>query len=336
LQAEFQELSAAELSQSFMSGKMPEKARTLVETFLERYGGRGLGEIDMGRKRWLEDPTYVFEMLGSYLRIDEGNQAPDIVFSRSAKAAQQALDHLAERVRKTKAGWLKARLVRFMGRRMREMMGIRESPKFFAVRLMGLLRQELLKSGEAFVEAGELAQADDLFFLSFIEIDSFARREARDWQRLIAQRREACRRESLRRQIPRVLLSDGRAFYEGLRATGTSGGALLTGSPVSPGSAEGRVRVVFDPRKAGLLPGEILVCPGTDPSWTPLFMSAAGLVMEVGGMMTHGAVVAREYGIPAIVGVDQVTQRLITGQLIRINGSTGQIDLLENPQETGR
>ncbi|HEX7976241.1 MAG TPA: PEP-utilizing enzyme, partial [Anaerolineales bacterium] len=131
-----------------------------------------------------------------------------------------------------------------------------------------------------------------------------------------------------RKQIPRVLLSDGRAFYEGLRLP-TTAGQNLTGSPVSPGSVEGRVRVVVDPRQAHLLPGEILVCPGTDPSWTPLFLTAAGLVMEVGGMMTHGAVVAREYGIPAIVGVDRATSRLKTGQRIYLNGSTGQIILIE-------
>jgi pyruvate,water dikinase len=102
------------------------------------------------------------------------------------------------------------------------------------------------------------------------------------------------------------------------------------GSPVSPGSVEGRVRVVLDPRQAGLVPGEIMVCPGTDPSWTPLFLTAGGLIMEVGGMMTHGAVVAREYGIPAVVGVDHATQRLVTGQCVRLDGSSGQIDVLDD------
>ncbi|HEX7433196.1 MAG TPA: PEP-utilizing enzyme [Anaerolineaceae bacterium] len=89
------------------------------------------------------------------------------------------------------------------------------------------------------------------------------------------------------------------------------------------------MRVVLDPRQAGLLPGEIMVCPGTDPSWTPLFLSAGGLILETGGMMTHGAVVAREYGIPAIVGVDQATRRLVTGQTIQMDGSTGQIVILD-------
>ena len=125
-----------------------------------------------------------------------------------------------------------------------------------------------------------------------------------------------------------MLVGDGRAFYEGLGATATVGEAL-TGSPVSPGIAEGVVRVVLDPHVTQLLPGEILVCPGTDPAWTPLFMAAAGLVTEVGGMMTHGSVVAREYGIPAVVGVHQATIRLKTGQRIRIDGTQGTIAVLD-------
>jgi pyruvate,water dikinase len=193
---------------------------------------------------------------------------------------------------------------------------------------MWMIHRELHKTGAEFVQAGELADADDLFFLTLTELKAFAARQESDWGGLIAGRRAAYQRELLRRQIPRLLLSDGRAFYEGITEPDRSANAI-NGSPVSPGSVEGRVRVVLDPRRAGLLPGEILVCPGTDPSWTPLFLSAAGLVMEVGGMMTHGAVVAREYGIPAIVGVDRATSRLKTGQRIRLNGSTGQITLLE-------
>ncbi len=125
-----------------------------------------------------------------------------------------------------------------------------------------------------------------------------------------------------------MLLSDGRAFYEGLSPRADSAG-VIAGSPVSPGTAEGTARVVRDPRYASLLPGEIMVCPGTDPSWTPLFLIASGLIMETGGMMTHGAVVAREYGIPAVVGVDRATERLRTGQRVRLDGSRGTIEVLD-------
>ena len=122
-----------------------------------------------------------------------------------------------------------------------------------------------------------------------------------------------------------MILGDGRTFYQGLGGDGD-----LTGSPVSPGVVEGPVRVVLSPSGAGLQPGEIMVCPGTDPSWTPLFLTAAGLITEVGGMMTHGSVVAREYGLPAVVGVHEATQRLRTGQRIRLDGSTGAITLLDD------
>jgi pyruvate,water dikinase len=336
---EFQTFSPAELAKRYQAGEMSVAARQAINGFLEKYGGRGLGEIDLGRARWIEEPHHVFEALAGYLKIEEEDRAPDAVFARGAETAQKSGDELVAALRKTRFGPLKARLARFFIRRIRELMGIRESPKFFMVRMLGLLRSELLKTGCEFVQAGELARADDLLYLTFSELRAFAARRERDWPTLIAHRREAYSREMLRRQIPRLLLSDGRAFYEGLSAPIGSGEALsgealtreaLTGGPVSPGSVEGRVRVVFDPREAHLLPGEILVCPGTDPSWTPLFLTAAGLVMEVGGMMTHGAVVAREYGIPAIVGVDRATTRLHTGQRISMNGSTGQIVLLED------
>ena len=165
-----------------------------------------------------------------------------------------------------------------------------------------------------------------MFFLHFEELEALAAGDRRDWRALVVTRRLAYRREVLRKQVPRVLLSDGTAFYEGLRAE--DGGDVLSGSPVSPGVVEGIVHVVFDPRGVQLAPGEILVCPGTDPSWTPLFLSAGGLVMEVGGLMTHGSVVAREYGIPAVVGVHEATQRLQTGQRVRVDGTAGRVVLL--------
>ena len=132
-----------------------------------------------------------------------------------------------------------------------------------------------------------------------------------------------------RKPIPRVLLSDGTTYCEGIRAARENKNTL-NGDPVSPGVVEETVRVVFDPQSVQLEPGEILVCPGTAPAWTPLFLAAGGLVMEVGGMMTHGSVVAREYGIPAVVGVHQATTRLHDGQRVRVDGSTGIIEIIES------
>jgi pyruvate,water dikinase len=209
----------------------------------------------------------------------------------------------------------------------RVLMGVRESPKFFAIRVMGIARKALLEVGQEFAEAGIIDDARDLSFLNFSELEALSRNETRDWKGLVAARRAVYEREARRRQVPRLLVSDGRAFYEGVGA-GTDTGDVITGSPVSPGVVEGIVHVVFHPHETRLAPGEILVCPGTDPAWTPLFLTAGGLITEVGGMMTHGSVVAREYGIPAVVGVHQATARLKDGQRIRVDGTTGKIAIL--------
>ena len=324
----FQSKTPVELGRDWKDGKFLPAAKTSLQPFLDRYGGRGLGEIDLGRERWVENPTPVFEALTGYLKMDDPALAPNALFERGAAAAQQAIDQMALQLRSTRGGWFKALLLKFFARRVRRLMGIRESPKFFAVRLFNLIRQELLKCGAELVAAGKLILSDDLMYLTYTEMADFANQDdSTAWRELIASRRRAAELEKHRRQIPRLLLSDGRAFYEGIQAA--EGSTAIAGSPVSPGSVEGSVRVVLNPHHADLQPGEIMVCPGTDPSWTPLFLTASGLIMEVGGMMTHGAVVAREYGIPAVVGVDRATERLSTGMRIRLDGSSGQIVILE-------
>ena len=327
--ARFAQTGPEALAAGYRAGRLPGVAQEAVDGFLARYGARGVGEVDLGRPRWREEPAHVFQLLANYLQIEDPEQAPDAVFRRGAAAAATALERLARGLRVTKRGWLKARLARWAARRVRALAGMRESPKFWAVRIMGLVRAALLDSGAKLVEAGLLARPDDLFFLRLAELRSLAAGEPGDWPALVAGRRAAYGREMGRQQVPRLLLSDGQAFYEGMAAPEATGDEnVLAGSPVSPGVAEGPVRVVLDPRDAHLAPGEILVCPGTDPAWTPLFLVAGGLVMEMGGLMTHGSVVAREYGIPAVVGVHQATTRLQTGQRVRVDGSAGRVIIL--------
>ena len=325
--AHFDQTGAETLAAEFMRGQLPEQAQTAITAFLARYGARGLAEIDLGRPRWREDPTPVMQVLQSYLQIATAERAPDVAFERGRAAAETGIEQLAAAVRQTRGGWLKSQLVRWAARRMRALAGLRESPKFAVVRIFSTMRAALLESGQSLVEEGILSGPDDVCFLRMAELEALAIGEQRDWSRLVQERRQAYARERQRRQIPQLLLSDGQAFYESGTASQKNDADVIAGSPVSPGVVEGTVRVVLDPRGAQLAPGEILVCPGTDPSWTPLFLAAGGLVMEVGGMMTHGSVVAREYGIPAVVGVHEATRRLHTGQRIRVDGNSGQITL---------
>ena len=288
---------------------------------------RGVAEIDLGRPRWRENPAGLFQVLKSYLQIDPAN-SPEAVFQRRAEKARQAQAQLEQAFLQSPKK-IPLLVVRLLLRRFRELGGLRETPKFYIVRLLGHFRTALLSAGQNLVETRRLAEAEDVFFLHLWELKTFAEDENRDWKALIAERRSTYTRELRRRRIPRLMLSDGRAFYDAPSSAGDDE-KILSGSPVSPGMVEGVVRVVLDPHGVQLLPGEILVCPATDPAWTPLFLAAGGLVMEVGGMMTHGSVVAREYGISAVVGVSQATSRLQDGQRVRVDGASGLITLLES------
>jgi phosphohistidine swiveling domain-containing protein len=319
---------AAVITSGYLKGELPTVAQKTIDRFMERYGMRGVGEIDFGQPTWREDPTPLVLTLKSYLEIDP-DKGPQAQFKRGERAAQEAVKKLAEMARQQSMGWLKEKQVHFAARRIRTLMGARESPKFFAIRTMGIGRQALLDVGREFVEAGTIQQPEDLVYLKLTELEALSRGEDRDWRALVAERRAAYEREQRRRQVPRVLASDGRAFYEGLGGQ-TDSGDTISGSPVSPGVVEGLVRVVLNPNNTQLAPGEILVCPGTDPAWTPLFLQAGGLITEVGGLMTHGSVVAREYGIPAVVGVHQATRRLKDGDRIRLDGTNGRIVILRD------
>ena len=325
----FRAADPEELAQDFHAKRLPASTQIAVAEFLDRYGMRGLAEIDFGQPRWREQPAPLMGALQSYLSIADEKAAPDYVFRQGQQVAERATERLAAAATRSfgspAAGWL----VRWLARRVRALAGLRESPKFAIIRLMGVARAALLDSGRELVAAGVLEQADDLFYLRLGELKVLAMSAPGDWKRLVRARRAAHRNEQRRQPVPRLLLSDGTAVYAGMAGPADAEKGALAGSGVSAGVVEGAVRVVFNPAKAELQAGEILVCPGTDPSWTPLFLAAGGLVMEMGGMMTHGSVVAREYGIPAVVGVDRATERLQTGQRVRVDGSSGRVQLLE-------
>lgn len=306
----------AALARQFGAGGLPRVAQEAIAGFLDRYGMRGVAEIDLGAPRWRDDPEPVMRTLQSYLLVDDPERLPRAVHARGEVEAADAVARLA-----AASGPVAARQVRFLAAAVRGMFGARETPKFTIIRVFGLVRDALAASAADLVARGLLDRPEDIAFLRFDELaDAFGR----DWRPVVAERRAVRDAEARRGRVPRVLLGDGRAFHEGL--VSADGG--LRGSGVSPGVAEGPVRVVLDPRTSQLVPGEILVCAGTDPAWTPLFLTAAGLVTEVGGLMTHGSVVAREYGIPAVVGVHEATERLVSGQRIRIDGTAGTIEVL--------
>ncbi len=209
--------------------------------------------------------------------------------------------------------------------RVRTFIGYREYPKYDIVSRYFIYKQALLEEAERLVRARVLAEKEDVFFLTFQEFHDVARTNQVD-DRLIRERKDVFRSYQALTP-PRVLTSEGEAITGAYRRDDAPAGALI-GLPVSAGTVEGRARVILDMADADLEPGDILVTAYTDPSWTPLFVAIAGMVTEVGGLMTHGAVIAREYGLPAVVGVLDATRLIPDGQRIRVHGTDGYIEIL--------
>jgi pyruvate,water dikinase len=209
--------------------------------------------------------------------------------------------------------------------RVRTFGGYREYPKYGMISRYFVYKQALLEEAERLVQTHVLREKEDIYYLTFQELQEVVRTNLLDEQ-LVLQRQDALR---FYRSLtpPRVLTSDGEAVAGAYRRDDLPTGALV-GLPVSAGTVEGRARVVRDVAEADLDPGDILVTAYTDPSWTPLFLAIAGLVTEVGGLMTHGAVIAREYGLPAVVGVEHATRLIRDGQSIRVHGTDGYIEIL--------
>jgi rifampicin phosphotransferase len=314
------EIPPEQLARDYRSGDLPPKLQSGLAKFLSLYGHRGVAEIDLGLPRWSEDPTYIVGVLANYLRLDNPELAPDLQFHRGAREAGEMVADLTRRA--TRQGRLCGALVGFLLKRVRTLAGLREVPKFYAVLVLTRARELLLSVGEELARAGRLEIAEDIFFASLPEAQ--AALAGKDLRSVVRERRAVYDREVKRRHVPRILLSDGTEPSAGEVLDATADGALR-GTPASSGTVTAEARVILDPGSARLEPGEILVAPSTDPGWTPLFLTAGGLVMEMGGAMSHGAVVAREYGIPAVVGVPDATERLTTGERITVDGSNGTV-----------
>ncbi|MFD9870050.1 rifamycin-inactivating phosphotransferase [Streptomyces niveus] len=300
------------------------EAREAIESYLDRYGMRCVGEIDITRPRWSERPgTLVPAILDNVRNFEPG--AAGRRFEEGRRKAREKEQDVLSRLRALPDGDRKADETKRMIDRVRTFIGYREYPKYGIISRYFVYKQALMEEAGRLVRAGVLAEREDVFYLTFREFQDVALSERVD-ERLIHERKEAFR--SYRALTPpRVLTSEGEAVNGAYRRDDAPPGALI-GLPVSAGTVEGRARVILDMARADLEPGDILITAYTDPSWSPLFVGIAGLVTEVGGLMTHGAVIAREYGLPAVVGVQRATRLIPDGSRIRVHGTDGYVEIL--------
>ncbi|MGW2220960.1 rifamycin-inactivating phosphotransferase [Nonomuraea sp. NPDC001684] len=308
-------------------GELPggREAAEAVRGFLEQYGMRCAGEIDITRTRWSERPAMLVPViLGNVRNFEAGAGARR--FEQGRQEALRKEREVLARLRALPDGERKAAETERMIARVRTFAGYREFPKYGMVCRYLAYKQALWREADRLVRAGVLRDREDIFFLRFQELQEVVRTGEADGE-LVLRRREDFRwHETLR--PPRVLTSDGEVLAGRYQREDVPPGALA-GLAVSAGTVEGRARVVLDMARADLAAGDILVTAFTDPSWTPLFVGIAGLVTEVGGLMTHGAVIAREYGLPAVVGVEGATRLIRDGQRIRVHGTDGYVELLD-------
>ncbi|MBW6437167.1 phosphoenolpyruvate synthase [Actinoplanes hulinensis] len=304
--------------------RLPEPARAAMQGFLDEYGMRCVGEIDITRPRWSEHPLAIVPMILSNIRNAEPGAHARRVEQGLREAARKEREVLA-RLRELPDGEAKAAETKRMIDRVRTFIGYREYPKYHLVSRYYVYKMALLEEARRLVDAGVLVKVDDIYFVNLDELHDIVRTKHAD-ARLVRDRRDAFRSYQALTP-PRVLTSDGEIVTGVYRRDDLPPGALA-GLAVSAGTVEGRARVLHDLADADLAPGDILVTPFTDPSWTPAFVTVSGLVTEVGGLMTHGAVIAREYGLPAVVGVENATTLIEDGQRIRVHGTAGYVEIL--------
>ena len=301
----------------------PESTEAIGQ-YLCKYGARCTGEIDIARPRWAENPA----MLAPIILNNVDHFAPGsrkAIAEEKRRAVEEKTAELTGRLRRLPGGRAKARKAAKQMSVLRHFVGFREYPKFAMMRHFLVYKRALLREAEALAQKGVIRDPDDIFFLRYDELRDVVATGRLDYS--VIRKRRTDHEAFSKLTPPRVMTSDGEIIAAEYDTDALPADALC-GLPVSAGVVEGRARVVHKLEDAHMEEGDILVTAFTDPSWTALFVSIKGLVTEVGGMMTHGAVVAREYGIPAVVSVENATERIRDGQQIRINGTKGYVELL--------
>jgi pyruvate,water dikinase len=286
------------------------------------------GEIDLTQTRWSENPVSLFPAIVGHIDSTEPGEHRK-KFRQGELDREEATQQILALIKQKPFGFIKGKIMARMLKVFTTTMALREHPKYMIIQCFWIYKKFILEEASQLVAKGVLNQKEDVYYLRLSELISFLEGTFKeDVQALITKRREEY--ENHRTLTPpRVMTSEGEVIKGINKAENLPEGAL-PGTPVSSGVVEGRAKVVVKPEEGKLEKGDILIAPFTDPGWTPLFISAKGLVMEVGGLMTHGAVVAREYGIPAVVGVENATKLIKDGQRVRVHGDLGYVEVIDD------
>ncbi|MGY6587292.1 MAG: PEP/pyruvate-binding domain-containing protein [Wenzhouxiangella sp.] len=305
------------LAERIEQRKLPAEFMAEWERFLSTYGWRGPMEMDLASPRYADDSGLAIRQM-SLMAVDDSGFDPESAHQRCIQERQQAYEALLRRL-----GPVRRALLRRVYRLTDLFAGTRDTPKHLIVLFNYAIRKRALDEGRRLTAEDRLDAAEDIFALRFADLEAAKQDPTLDLRKLCEERTHFRKRlDAHVKSFPAVIDSRGRILRP--PATEATPG-LLTGMPVSPGVVTGPVKVLHTPHDKAVEKGDILVAYTTDPGWTPLFVNAAAVVLEVGGVLQHGALVAREFGKPCVVGIDQVVSTLKDGELVEVNGTTGTV-----------
>jgi len=299
----------------------PEKVQSIWQIIIDQFGHRGYQELDIKAPRYREDPSMLFEQVVAFLGMEKGMRPLGLAdkATRAKDAACQELRAWLEQNRGNVSAFDK-QIERYHAH-----FKYRESGKYLLIKLVDLGRLEILKQSEALVQAGKIDAMEDVGFLTLDDLKNLYYDSSIDVRAIVSQRRDARAVNAHVKSWPKVVTSRGR-FVKAKPRKAKEG--EVAGHAVSAGVVQGRIKVLSHPREKPLLTGEILVAKATDPGWTPLFVPAAAILLEVGGALQHGALVAREFGKPCVAGIEDVTEKFKDGQLVEVDGTEGIVQIL--------
>jgi phosphohistidine swiveling domain-containing protein len=293
------------------------------DTFAETFGFRAPMEMDPAAPRFYERPDRVFGQLRTMADNTDAEQNPQAIYDRAKaerEAAYEVLLRVAEQKGKRKAKRFAKDYATWI-----DLGGYRETPKYYVALITDVFRRHVLQAAQALVDAGRLDCPEQVFDLHMGDLDRGLADPGVDLRALAEQNTRFLNRFKRVRSLPRIIDSRGKILRPPARETDE--GELL-GEPISTGTVQGTIKVLHRPDEKPVLPGEILVARATDPGWTPLFINASGVILEVGGMLQHGALVAREYGKPCVAGIEGATSILQDGQVVQVDGASGIVRLI--------
>jgi len=300
-----------------------------IKDYLDKYGMRCSGDIDITVPRWSENPTELVPMIINNIKNFEPNVSK-IKYEEGKVQSEERIQELIDRLEKLPRGKQKAKKIRHMASLIRNYIGYREYPKFSYMKRYQIYKEAMLKEANILLTLGLINTLEDIYYLHYDELRAAINSKKLDYSIIIKRKKDYEYFAKL--TPPRVMTSDGEIITGEYKRSDLPENAL-PGLSVSAGVVEGRARIVKCLKDASLEEGDILVTEFTDPSWTPAFVSIKGLITEVGGLATHGAIIAREYGLPAVVSVRDAMTLIKDGQRIRLNGSEGYVEILSDNDE---